>query len=129
MLENDDYTIHPNNQHCGISSFSLYCSWLPKVAVCYNTNTVDLSNVIASDGRKFILSNNRCGLCGMKNGYKTKCAAGRCHAHGEKNKPYHFHATCARQIGFEVAHRDDEKFVGKSCIRNKTSVLFCKLSR
>ena len=51
---------------------------------------------------------NRCDLCGKRNGYKTKCSEGRCHAYGEKNKPYHFHATCARQVGFEVAHRDEE---------------------
>ncbi len=70
--------------------------------------------MIASDGRKFTLNMNRCDLCGKRNGYKTKCSEGRCHAYGEKNKPYHFHATCARQVGFEVAHRDEEDdFVGK----------------
>jgi len=85
--------------------------WLKKVTIDYETNTVDLSNVIAANGRHFVLNGYRCGLCGLKNGYKTKCATGRCHAHGEKNKAYHFHATCARQIGFEVAHYNEHDFV------------------
>lgn len=98
---------------CVISSSSLFYSWLPKVSICHDTQKVDLSHVIASDGYAFIQNSNRCGICGKRNGYKTKCSAGRCHAHGIKNKPYHFHATCARQIGFEVAHRDEDDFVGK----------------
>jgi len=88
-------------------------SWLKKVVFDYDANTVDLSNVIAANGRHFVLNGNRCGLCGLRNGLKTKCADGRCHAHGEKNKPYHFHATCARQIGFEVANDKDDEFAGK----------------
>ena len=60
-----------------------------------------------------MMNGYRCGLCGLRNGYKAKCATGRCHAHGEKNKPHHFHATCARQAGFEVAHYNEDDFVGK----------------
>ena len=79
------------------------------------TYMVDLSNVIASNGKMFIQSNARCGLCGMKSGMKVKCTDGRCHAHGEKNKPYFFHVTCARQAGFRIAHNEDvhNEFTGK----------------
>ena len=78
-------------------------------------NGVDLSNIIQSNGRIFIQNNNRCGLCGMKSGFKVKCADGHCHAHGEKNKGYFFHVTCARQAGFRIAHNDDvvNEFTGK----------------
>ena len=93
--------------------YFLLRSWLNKVTMNNETKTVDLSNVIAANGKHFILNGNRCGLCGRRSGYKTKCSTGRCHAHGEKNKPYHFHATCARQIGFEVAHYNEDDFVGK----------------
>ena len=92
---------------------SLYSSWLKNVTIDHDARAVDLSNVISANGKHFILNCNRCGLCGMKNGYKTKCTSGRCHAHGELNKPYHFHVTCARQVGFEVAHNENDQFVGK----------------
>jgi len=81
--------------------------WLPKMHPNPETYMVDLSNVIASNGKMFIQSNARCGLCGMKSGMKVKCTDGRCHAHGEKNKPYFFHVTCARQAGFRIAHNED----------------------
>ncbi|OEU08460.1 hypothetical protein FRACYDRAFT_196416, partial [Fragilariopsis cylindrus CCMP1102] len=62
-------------------------------------NLPDASLLEDSNGRIFIQNNNRCGLCGMKSGFKVKCADGHCHAHGEKNKGYFFHVTCARQAG------------------------------
>ena len=97
-------------------TFSIYIflnSWLKKIPLDYRTNTVDLSNVIASSGRAFVLGSHRCGLCGMKSGLKLKCAAGQCYAEGAKNKAYHFHVTCARQAGFQVSHDDANGFVGK----------------
>lgn len=94
-------------------TYFLFYSWLKKVTWDYETKTVNLSNVIAANGRHFVLNGYRCALCGLRNGLKTKCANGRCHAHGETNKPHHFHVTCARQIGFEVGHYNEDDFVGK----------------
>lgn len=86
---------------------------MEKVDLDYKTNTVDLSNVIQSNGKAFILGNHRCGLCGMKSGLKVKCAFGQCYAKGGRNKAHHFHVTCARQAGFQVAHDDVNGFVGE----------------
>eukprot|EP00529_Nitzschia_sp_RCC80_P015127 CAMPEP_0113524238 /NCGR_PEP_ID=MMETSP0014_2-20120614/46116_1 /TAXON_ID=2857 /ORGANISM="Nitzschia sp." /LENGTH=703 /DNA_ID=CAMNT_0000422349 /DNA_START=61 /DNA_END=2168 /DNA_ORIENTATION=- /assembly_acc=CAM_ASM_000159 len=70
---------------------------------------VDCSNVIMSNGTGFVLGKNRCGLCGMKNGLKAKCAQQGCRTRaGERQVPYHFHATCARQAGFELDHQDGQ---------------------
>ena len=69
-----------------------------------------------SNGSGFVLGRNKCGLCGMKNGLKAKCAHEGCRNRGgERQAPHHFHATCARQAGFELDHRDgpDSYFYGE----------------
>ena len=90
----------------------------------HETKTVDLSDVIGANGKAFILINHRCGLCGMKSGMKMKCAEGRCHAYGEKNKPYFFHVSCAKQAGLRVSHNEycgtDNDFTGKRIRKGET---------
>lgn len=87
-----------------------------EIRVKHKDCTVDCSNVIMSNGRGFVLGKNRCGLCGLRNGLKAKCADPSCRARGERQIPYHFHVTCARQAGFEVAHDENRQreFYGKT---------------
>lgn len=65
---------------------------------------VDLSNVVMRQGRGFVLGQSRrCGLCGLRGALKARCVEPTCRGYGEKKHPFHFHATCARQAGLEVA--------------------------
>ena len=59
-------------------------------------------------GRGFVKDRVRCGLCGLKNGLKTRCYEPTCRGYGERKNPYHFHITCARQAGYEVDHKEDD---------------------
>ena len=60
---------------------------------------------------------------------KAKCSEPNCRARGEASKAWCFHATCARQAGFEVQHDDELEempFYGKfdsltAETKNKTS--------
>jgi hypothetical protein len=44
---------------------------------------------------------------------KTKCYDPECRARGERNRPYHFHVSCARQAGYEVNHNDENPADGQ----------------
>jgi len=97
-----------------LASLLSFKSWHDKVGpIDENTRTVDLSHVIAASGKHFVSNGQRCGLCGLRSGLKARCSSGCCHAYGKKNQLYHFHATCARQAGFEVVRDDNDNFVGK----------------
>ena len=39
---------------------------------------VNTSNVVLASGRGYVLDKQRCGLCGLKSGLKTKCACQQC---------------------------------------------------
>jgi hypothetical protein len=86
----------------------ILCSFWSKHIILHPlTGSIDTSNTVLSNGRGHIQDKYRCGLCGLKTGLKTKCSNMTCRARGERRSPYHFHITCARQAGLEVAHKDD----------------------
>ena len=86
----------------------LLCAFWSKHMILHPaTGSVDTSNTVLSNGRGHVQSQYRCGLCGLKTGLKTKCSDITCRARGERRAPYHFHISCARQAGLEVAHNDN----------------------
>lgn len=96
-----------NYNHDLIVNF--YCfSWSKTVIVDPAVALANLSNVTMTHGRGFVKDKVRCGLCGLKNGLKTKCCEPSCRGFGERKNPYHFHVTCARQAGYEVDHKEDD---------------------
>jgi hypothetical protein len=94
---------------------ALCAYWSQNVRVNHATCSVNTSNVVLANGRQFVKGKIRCGLCGLKNGLKSRCVNAKCRAHGETKTPYHFHVTCARQAGLEASHNDDPTmgFYGK----------------
>jgi hypothetical protein len=66
-----------------------------------------------SNGKGYVQGKIPCYLCGLKAGMKTKCYDPECRARGERNRPYHFHVSCARQAGYEVNHNDENPADGQ----------------
>lgn len=62
-----------------------------------------MSQVVKSGGREFVNPKATCLLCGSTHGLKIPCAGENCCF--DEGKAAQFHATCARQAGFEV--KDD----------------------
>jgi hypothetical protein len=93
-------------------------SWNPSVVVDIDTGEVDLTNVVMSHGRGFVIPNIKCFLCGNFGGLKIKCDHQGCRVtDGEKQLPTSFHVTCARQAGLEVSSKEIGRkthFYGKS---------------
>jgi hypothetical protein len=83
--------------------FAFSSSWNTGAIVSMDTGEVDLSDVIMSHGRGFVIPNVKCFLCGNSGGLKIKCDHEGCRVtDGDKMLPTSFHATCARQAGLEV---------------------------
>ena len=73
--------------------------------------TVNVSNVVMSNGRGLVKAKQICHLCGLPNGLKAQCSDTNCRANGEKRHPYRFHVTCAREAGYEVDEEPASFFV------------------
>jgi hypothetical protein len=95
-----------------------FCSWNTKAIVSMETGEVDLSNLVMSHGKGFVIPNVKCFLCGNSGGLKIKCDHEGCRVtDGDKQLPTSFHATCARQAGLEVNSKEIGRkthFYGKS---------------
>jgi hypothetical protein len=65
-----------------------------------------------NNGIEFIRPQIRCALCGHKKGLKLDCHGSDCRAWGTLKDPFHFHPTCARQAGMEVAVADGKLALG-----------------
>jgi hypothetical protein len=87
--------------------FAFSSSWNTGAIVSMDTGEVDLSDVIMSHGRGFVIPNVKCFLCGNSGGLKIKCDHEGCRVtDGDKMLPTSFHATCARQAGLEVNSKE-----------------------
>lgn len=69
-----------------------------------------------ANGTSHIEGNQACGLCGIKTGLKIQCK------HTSRNKKVQchgrFHATCARQAGFEISSDNPEVEMAFMCYRH-----------
>lgn len=89
---------------------SLFRRWqYPSLFWDETKKEVNLSNVIMTHGRGFILKTSRCEICGQDDGLKMRCAYPACRQRGQLGKASTAHVTCARQIGFQVDNRPSEK--------------------
>lgn len=91
-----------------------FYSWSPKVEITYS-GVVNCSDVIMADGKRLILANIRCFLCGQSTGLKIKCDEDCCSRQNGNAQKY-YHVTCARQAGLEVnvSGDDDLTFYSKT---------------
>eukprot|EP00557_Chaetoceros_sp_GSL56_P014429 CAMPEP_0176484286 /NCGR_PEP_ID=MMETSP0200_2-20121128/4372_1 /TAXON_ID=947934 /ORGANISM="Chaetoceros sp., Strain GSL56" /LENGTH=1594 /DNA_ID=CAMNT_0017880747 /DNA_START=2820 /DNA_END=7604 /DNA_ORIENTATION=- len=89
--------------------------WHPKT-IYEKDGVVNCTNVIMSDGLGHIERTQACGLCGIKTGLKIQCK------HYSKRKkvqcPDRFHATCARNAGFEISNDNPEVDMAFMCYRH-----------
>jgi PHD-like zinc-binding domain len=114
---------------------ALCAFWSQNVRVNHSNCSVNISNVVMSNGRHFVKGRLRCGLCGLKAGMKSRCNNTKCRAQGETKTPYHFHISCARQAGLEVSHDDDSDlgfyckwFFRCQCLRSPSFLTFLSVN-